>query len=291
MVVREARNDPTLQPPHAEHLAPVLPVDPHRRPLVGAPLPEPRRGVLLDGHSQVCQVQLRVLEPAPHALDVEGLGSDAQAQAAVHVRGELQLGAVGAPRAPPLPAAAAGGGVGGGRQLGEAVGDGLELGQGRQADVDVGLADPGLHDGLDGVRVQDAHGDVLGDDLLALTAHGQLEGLHVGVGEGVVLVVGAVALGAASAVVVEGDAGPGLIGTLLGGGVDGHGEHGDAVLLGQAQGGVVAVDGRLEGALERIEGQLEVDGIGGLSGLDVVVGEDAVHGEGSTNERHCRVSE
>lgn len=295
MVVCEARNDPALQPPHAEDLAPVLAIDAHRRPLVGPTLLEPRRGVLLDGHVELGLVQLWVLQPAPHALDVEGLGVDAQAQAAVHVRGELQLGAA-AGRAPgaaaALPAARGGAAGGGGGQLGEAVRYGLELRQGRQLDVDVGLADLGLHDGLDRVRVQHAHGYVLGDDLLALAPHGQLEGLHVGVGEGVVLVFGAVALraaGAAGAVVVEGNAGPGLVGALLGSGVDRHGEHGDAVFLGQAQGGVVAVDGGLEGALERVEGQLEVDGVGGLGGLDLVVGEDEVHGEGSC-ERECRAS-
>jgi hypothetical protein len=61
--------------------------------------------------------------------------------------------------------------------------------------------------------------------------------------------------------------------------VDGHGEHGDAVTLGQAEAGVVAAGGGAQGALKRPEGQLEVDGVVGLGGLQVVVVEDEVDRE------------
>jgi hypothetical protein len=56
--------------------------------------------------------------------------------------------------------------------------------------------------------------------------------------------------------------------------VDGHGEHGDAIALGEAEVGLVATGGGFEGALEGSEGKLEVDGVVGLGGLDVVAVED-----------------
>jgi hypothetical protein len=63
--------------------------------------------------------------------------------------------------------------------------------------------------------------------------------------------------------------------------VDGHGQHRDTVPLGEAQAGIAAADGRLEGALEGPEGQFEVDGVVGFGRLDVVVVKDEVDREGA----------
>lgn len=259
ILVRKARNDPPLQPPHAQHFTPVLPVHAHRRPPVRPVLAEPRARVLGDGPVELRGVELRVLEPGPLARDVRRLGAGAQAQPAVHVGAELELGRLGAARRE--------------GELSEPVRDGLELEQGGQLDVHVRLADLGLHDGLDGLRVQDAHGDVLRDDLLVLAAEARLQVLLL---EDAVLLV----------LVGEGVV-PGLSpGRAAGGGVaaggrrrDGHGEHGEAVLLGEAEGGRDAVEGRSERPLEGLQRQLEVDRVRGLSGLDVVVVEDEVHGK------------
>ena len=152
----------------------------------------------------------------------------------MHVGAELQLGRLGR--------------VGREGQLGEAVRDGLELQQRREVDVDVRLAHLGLHDDLDGLRVEHADGDVLGDDLLVLPAQGGLQVLGL---EPVVIVV----------VVAERVIGGGLlasdsgrrVGAVGRGGRDGHGEHGEALLLGQAEGGGDAVESGLESPLERLE--------------------------------------
>lgn len=147
----------------------------------------------------------------------------------------------------------------------------------------VRLADLGLHDGLDGLGVKYTDRDILGDDLLVLPAERGLkvlvaeEQIVVGGGEGVVADGGP----------VTGDSGTG-VGGAGGGGGDGHGEDGEAVLLGEAEGGGDAVEGGLEGALEGLEGQLEIDGVGGLGGLDVVVVKDEVHGERAVNAGSAR---
>lgn len=134
--------------------------------------------------------------------------------------------------------------------------------------MDVGLLQGGLDGGGDGVWVQDADGDVLGDDLFVLPAQGRLE-----VGSVVVIVV------EAKGVVVGGPRG--RVGVCVGGpgggGCDCHGEDGDALLLGEAQGGGDAVLGGLEGAVEGLEGELEIDCVAGLGGLDGAVFKEEVH--------------
>lgn len=116
--------------------------------------------MLLNGDPELGGIQLRIVEVGPGARDVGRLGGDAHAQAAVHVGANLEPGgfAVGA-------AATRGEG-----ELGEAVGDGFQLQEGRELDVDVWFLQRGLDGGGDGVGVQHADGDVLGDDLFVLSA-------------------------------------------------------------------------------------------------------------------------
>jgi len=241
MVIGEARNDPSLQPAHAEDPTPILAVDAHRGPAVGPILAELCAGMLLDGALELRGIELRVLEVGPDAADVGGVGGDAQAQAAVHVGAQLELRR--------LLGAARGEG-----QLGEAVGDGLELQQRRQLDVHVGLPDLGLHDHLHRLGVEDAHGNVLRDDLFVLAPERRLEVLLL---EDAVVVIAkrVVARRGSSSRCCggssDGGLGPGR-GGVGGGGGDGHGEDGQAVLLGEAQGGGDAVEGGLEGALQRL---------------------------------------
>lgn len=251
----KARNHPALQPSHAQHATPIFPVDAHRRPLVGPVLAEAAARVVLDGLVELGRVELRVLEAGPHAADVGGLGGDAQPEAAVHVGAELELRGL------------CRGGRGEG-ELGEAVGDGFELEEGREADVHVGFADAGLHDCLDRLGMEDSHGDVLGDDLFVLPPQARLQ---------VLLVKHVVVKRVICRRRLDGCRGA-RVGRCGG---DGHGEHGDAVLLGEAEGGGDAVEGGLEGALEGLQREFEVDGVGGFGGLDVVVVEDEVHGEGA----------
>lgn len=119
--------------------------------------------MLLNGDPELCGIQLRIVEVGPGAGDVGRLGSDAHTQAAVHVCADLEPGRL---------AAGASRGEG---ELGEAVRDGFQLEEGRELDVDVWLLQRGLDGGGDGVWVQHADGDVLGDDLLVLSAQGSLE--------------------------------------------------------------------------------------------------------------------
>ena len=199
-------------------------------------------------------------------------------------------------------AAAAAAAAAGQGELGEAVRYRLELQQRRQLDVHVRLPHLGLHDGLDRVRVQHPHRYVLRDDLLALALHGQLERLlredvlvvlvAAVAARRVVGVVGMAAKAAVAVVVVivtparvrdaaaaAAAASASSSAAVLGHGVDGQRQHRDAVPLGQAHVGIAAADGRLEGALQRGERQLEVDGVVGLGRLDVVVVEDQVNRE------------
>lgn len=251
----KARNHSTLQPSHTQHAAPVLAVNAHRRPLVGPVLAEPAARVVLDGLVELGRVELRVLEAGPHAADVGGLGGDAQPEAAVHVGAELELrGFCGR------------GGCEG--ELGEAVGDGFELEEGREADVHVGFADAGLHDGLDRLGVEDPHGDVLGDDLFVLPPQARLQ---------VLLVKHVVVKRVIRRRRLDGRRGA-RVGRCGG---DGHGEHGDAIFLGETQRGGDAVEGGLEGALKGLQREFEVDGVGGFRGLDMVVVEDEVHCQGT----------
>lgn len=265
MVVGEAGDNSPLEPAHAQHPAPVLAVDPDGGPAARAVLPEAGARVVLDGHLELGGVELGVLEAGPDGGDVGRVGGYAQAQGAVHVGAELQLGrlgSVGGGGAAGAGAAAAGEG-----ELGEAVRDGLELHQGRELDVHVGLAHLGLHDHLDRVRAQHPDGNVLRDDLFVVPPEAGLDVLRaeelVVVGEGV---VGG-----------GGPACPGGVPRRGRGGGDGHGQHGEAALLGEPEGGGEAVEGRLERPLEGLEGQLEVDCVGGLVGLDDVVFKDEVH--------------
>ncbi|CAH0017284.1 unnamed protein product [Clonostachys rhizophaga] len=134
-------------------------------------------------------------------------------------------------------------------ELREAIGDGLELQERGQLDVDVWVADFGLHDGLYDLGVEDSHGDVLCDDLLVLpTERGFqvlfLEDLVVGI----------------SVWVIRWRLGGGWpVCRVGGGGLDCHAEHGDPVALGQAQRGRHAITSRLEGSLKRLERQLQVN--------------------------------
>lgn len=275
VVVGKARNDAALEAADAQHAAPVLAVDADRGPAVGPVLAEARARVLGERAVELRGVEFRVLEAGPDARDVGGVGGDAQAQAAVHVGGELE------PRRLGRGGGGAGAGAAGGRglgELGEAVRDGLELQQRRQLDVHVGLAHLGLHNGLDRLGVQHPHGNVLRDDLFVLPAQRRLEVL--GVEELVVVARGK------RVVIVDCRCGACLRASLGGRGGgrcggDCEGEHGQAVLFGEAQGGGDAVEGRLERALQRLQRELEVDGVGGFRGLDVVVFKDEVHGEGA----------
>lgn len=123
--------------------------------------------MLLNGDPELGGIQLRIVEVGPGARDVGRLGGNADAQAAVHVGADLE------PRG-----FAAGGATAAARgegELGEAVRDGFQLEQGRELDVDVRFLQRGLDGGGDGVGVQHADGDVLGNDLLVLSAQRSLE--------------------------------------------------------------------------------------------------------------------
>lgn len=143
--------------------------------------------------------------------------------------------------------------------------------------MDVWLADFGLHDCFDCVGVEDSDGNVLRDDLFALAFHCEFEGFLVeevgcGVAEGVRGIGAAVGVGSGSA--DDAEARVVLVCGFFGHGVDGHGEKGDAVALGEAEVGMVAADGGFEGSLERTEGELEIDCVVVFGGLEVVVIED-----------------
>lgn len=164
--MRKARNDPALQATNTQHAAPVFTVDADRSPPIRPVFAKLGARMLFQRAVELRRVQLRVLQVGPDAANVSRLGGDAQAQAAVHVCAELELGRLG----------------GAGRrerQLGEAVGDGLELQQGRQLDVHVWLADLGLHNGLYRLWVQDSHGNVLRDDFFVLSSQRGFEVLCV----------------------------------------------------------------------------------------------------------------
>lgn len=119
--------------------------------------------MLLNGDPELGGIQLRIVEVGPAAGDVGRLRGDAHAQTAVHVGADLEPGGL---------AAGAARGEG---EFGEAVRDGFQLEEGRKLDVDVWFLQRGLDGGGDGVWVQHADGDVLGDDLLVLSAQGSLE--------------------------------------------------------------------------------------------------------------------
>lgn len=124
--------------------------------------------MLLNGDPELGGIQLRIVEIGPGARDVGRLGGDAHAQAAVHVGADLE------PRGFAAGGAAAAAARGEGK-LGEAVRDGFQLQEGRELDVDVWFLQRGLDGGGDGVGMQHADGDVLGDDLFVLSAQGSLE--------------------------------------------------------------------------------------------------------------------
>ena len=119
--------------------------------------------------------------------------------------------------------------------------------------MDVWLADFRLHDTLYGFRVEDAHGDILGDNLFVLSPERGLEmfGLEKAIififlGERVIVV--AVALGAGFVGCWS------VVGCSVGCGCsgDGHGEYGKAILFGETEGGGETVSGGFEGPLERL---------------------------------------
>lgn len=142
--------------------------------------------------------------------------------------------------------------------------------------MDVGFTNLGLHNSLDSFWVEDTDRDVLGDDLFMLAPKGSLEMLrkkHVIVIKGIIT-----------------SSGRGLCRARgVGGGVrsDGHREHRQAVLFGEAEGRRDAVEGRFEGALEWLKRQLEVDSIGSFCRLNVVVVKDEVHGERADQSVSC----
>lgn len=147
--------------------------------------------------------------------------------------------------------------------------------------MDIWLTDLGLHDGLDGFGVQNADGDVLGNDLLVLATQGglKLSGVKVVV---VIVIVGGGTEATEAKWVIRGGGRLGRCrGRGRGGGCDGHGEDRKAVLFSQAQGGGYAVERRLQGTLQRLEGKLEVDCVGDLGGLDVEAVKYEVHREGA----------
>lgn len=119
--------------------------------------------MLLNRDPELGGIQLRIVEVGPGAGDVGRLRGDAHAQTAVHVGADLE------------PRGLAAGAARGEGELGEAVRDGFQLEEGRKLDVDVWFLQRGLDGGGDGVWVQHADGDVLGDDLLVLSAQGSLE--------------------------------------------------------------------------------------------------------------------
>ena len=219
----------------------------------------------------VRRVQLRVAQPRPRTLDAQALGADAHAQAAVHVRRDLQ------PRAGPALEAATTARLlrRGQRQLREALRDGFQLQQGGQQDVHVRVAAPRLVNPVDLRGGEDAHGDVLRDGRLALRAAAAgaevVRVLVCGVLAVVVVVVGVARCGGERAAFKGGAAGGA---GDVGGGEDGEREERLGVFLCEADGGGCGGLGGAEGAVQGGEGHFEVDGVVGGGGLDGVVVEN-----------------
>jgi len=132
--------------------------------------------ILAAGH--LAGVKLGVAEIGPQGGDVHGVGADAQFETSMHVGGNLEpRGGRGCD--------AACSGLGDG-ELGKAVADAFELQQRREEDVHIGLAASRLVQAGNRVGCEDAHGNLLGDEGLAIAAHvvvkGDIEAVFVAAG-------------------------------------------------------------------------------------------------------------
>ena len=126
MAVDEAGDDASAESADAEDTAPVTAVDEHAGP--AAIFFHACAGVSADPIEATLDlggVELRVAETLPHAADVECVGGDVELQATVHVGAELEFGARGAGWIERVGEAVTAGGCGGGRELGESLGDGF----------------------------------------------------------------------------------------------------------------------------------------------------------------------
>lgn len=169
MLVAETCNNAPAQATHTHDLAPVLPIDPHRRPALIAPTISTsqqlhtRTGVLGDANGasgDLTRVQFGIAQVGPDGRDTHRVRLDAHAKAAVHVGGHLEArgrrrvacGCAGARQ----------------RQLGEAVADALELQQRRQDNVHIRLATLRLVQARNRIRAEYTDGHFLSDDGLAV---------------------------------------------------------------------------------------------------------------------------
>src|ERR1700693_6491693 len=92
MLISKTCNYPPTKSPNTQHLSPITPINPNRRPSIRPRSLQLRtRKILQVSILNLPRIQLRICKTSPHTRDIQRICSNAKLQTPMHICSQLQL--------------------------------------------------------------------------------------------------------------------------------------------------------------------------------------------------------